>query len=109
MFIIDHKRGDTISWEGTYTDDLGGVVNLTTYSIKCQARSKENKDTVLFTVSTEDNSIDKYNATLGLYRIVLSTITFPIGRYLVDIEYQVSQLIKSSETFELNIIEDITK
>ena len=109
MFIIDHKRGDTISWEGTYTDDLGGVVNLTTYSIKCQARSKENKDTILFTVSTADNTIDKYNPTSGLYRIVLDTTTFPVGRYLVDIEYQVGQLIKSSETFELNIIEDITK
>ena len=109
MFIIDHKRGDTISWEGTYTDDLGGVVDLTTYSIKCQARSKENKEAILFTVSTADNTIDVYDPTHGLYRIVLATQTFAVGRYLVDIEYQVGQLIKSSETFELNIIEDITK
>lgn len=109
MFTIDHKRGDTISWEGSYTDDLGGVVDLTSYSIKCQARSKENTETVLFTVNTEDTTIDKYNPTSGLYRIVLDTTTYPIGRYLVDIEYKTGQLIKSSETFELNIIQDITQ
>lgn len=109
MFTIDHKRGDTISWEGSYTDDLGGVVDLTSYSIKCQARSKEDREAVLFTANTVDNTIDVYNATQGLYRIVLATTTYPVGKYLVDIEYQTGQLIKSSDTFELNIIEDITK
>ena len=109
MFTIDHKRGDTISWECSYTDDLGGVVDITGYTIKCQARSKADESVLLFTVSTTDNTIDKFAPATGNFRIVIDTETFPIGRYLVDIEYRVGTLIKSSDTFELNIYEDITK
>lgn len=109
MFTIDHKRGDTISWECSYTDDLNGVVDITNYTIKCQARSKADESILLFTVSTTDATIDKFAPTTGNFRIVIDTELFPIGRYLVDIEYRVDTLIKSSKTFELNIYEDITK
>ena len=107
-FTIDHKQGDTISWEVNYTDDLGGVVDLTNYSLKCQARRKDNRDIILFSIESPD-TIDVYDATHGNFRIVTDTTTFEVGRYVVDIQYKLGSLIKSSETFELNIYEDVTK
>ncbi len=107
MFTIDHKRGDTISWELEYTDDLGAPVNITSYTIKIQARDKKNLDSLLFTL--EGTDIDKYAPTTGQFRIIHQTTTYPVGRYLVDVQYSITDLVKSCDTFELNIIEDITK
>ena len=108
---INQKLGDTLSWEVSYTDELGGVTDLTNYTIKCQARSKSNRDIVLFSATSEglEPQIDIYDPTEGLFRIVLDTTGFALGDYLVDIEYAVPGLIKSSETFDLVMIEDITK
>lgn len=111
-YTIDHKRGDTISWEIEYTDDLGGVVDLTSYEIRSQARLKKDKTVILFDVASTNelpNKIDVYDAVNGKFRIVLDTETFPVGIYLVDIQMKFGNLIKSSETYELNIYEDITK
>lgn len=110
-FIIDHKHGDTISWDVNYTDDLGGVVDITSYTIRCQARSKSDTSVKLFDLTSvgSEPTIDKYDPTHGNFRIVTDTSTYPIGQYLVDIEYAITGLVKSSETFELNIYEDITR
>lgn len=110
-FIIDHKQGDTISWEAEYRDDLGSIVDITNYIIKCQARDKNDTSKLLFSLTSEgpEPTIDVYDPANGLYRFVIDTNTFPIGRYLVDIEYTIGTLIKSSATFELNIYESITR
>ena len=106
---IDHKQGDTIVWDCHYTDDIGGTVDITTYDLKCQARLKNNMSTILFTVSSLDNTIDKYAPTNGNFKITQSTTDFPIGVYQVDIQYTFSGIVKSTETFELNIYEDVTQ
>lgn len=110
-FTIDHKVGDTISWDVNYTDDLGGVVDITNYEIKCQARLKDNKEVILFDLTSVGTTptIDKYDAANGNFRIVVDTTGFPVARYVVDIQYKLGSLIKSSETFELNIYEDVTR
>ena len=110
-FTIDHKVGDTISWDVNYTDDLGGVVDITNYEIKCQARLKDNKEVILFDLTSVGTTpaIDKYNAVNGNFRIVVDTTDFTVARYVVDIQYKLGSLIKSSETFELNIYEDVTR
>lgn len=110
-YVIDHKRGDTISWEVNYTDDLGGVVDITNYNIKCQARGKDNRALILFDLTSEgvEPTIDKYDPTNGNFRIVVDTANFEVGRYLVDIQFNFGAVVKSSETYELNIYEDITK
>ena len=110
-FTIDHKAGDTISWDVNYTDDLGGVVDITNYEIKCQARLKDNKEVLLFDLTSVGTTptIDKYDAVNGNFRIVVDTTGFPVARYVVDIQYKLGSLIKSSETFELNIYEDVTR
>lgn len=110
-FTIDHKVGDTIAWDVNYTDDLGGVVDITNYEIKCQARLKDNKEVLLFDLTSVGTTptIDKYDAVNGNFRIVVDTTGFPIARYVVDIQYKLGSLIKSSETFELNIYEDVTR
>ena len=110
-FIIDHKRGDTISWDVNYTDDLGGAVDITNYTIRCQARSKNDTSIKLFDLTTEgaEPTIDKYDPTHGNFKIVADTSAYSLGQYLVDIEYSIPGLVKSSETYELNIYEDITR
>lgn len=105
MFTIDHKRGDTISWEVYYTDDLGAPIDISSYSIKIEAREKRNPDNLLFSTT----SVTKYNAAEGQFRLLLDTDSFTVGRYLVDIQYSMTGLVKSSDTFELNILDDITK
>ena len=109
-FTIDHKVGDTISWDVNYTDDLGGVVDITNYEIKCQARLKDNKEVLLFDLTSVGTTptIDKYDAANGNFRIVVDTTGFHVARYVVDIQYKLGSLIKSSETFELNIYEDVS-
>ena len=110
-FTIDHKVGDTISWDVNYTDDLGGVVDITNYEIKCQARLKDNKEVLLFDLTSAGATptIEKYDAVKGNFRIVVDTTDFTVARYVVDIQYKLGSLIKSSETFELNIYEDVTR
>jgi len=105
---LEHKRGDTLIWECEYTDDAGVPVNLTTYEIKCQARSAEGVE--LFNVGTATTGITVTNTLAGTFRVqVDATDTFNLGRYDVDIQYTIGTLIKSSETFSLEIVKDITK
>jgi len=107
MFTIDHKRGDTISWELEYLDDLGAPIDISSYTIKIQARDKKNLSSLLFTL--EGAAISKYDSATGRARVIHATDSYAVGRYLVDIQYSTTGLVKSSDTFELNIIEDITK
>ena len=105
---IEQKRGDTLVWECEYTDDAGVVVDLSTYVIKCEARDKN--DVLLFSLSsTENGEIDIYAPTTGNFRVTVSDTTeFGIRLYDVDIQYTVGTLIKSSETFQLKVVKDIT-
>ena len=105
--LILHKRGDTLNWECEYTDEAGAPVDLTAYSIKCQARDKEG--TLLFSLSEADG-IDVYVPLEGKFRItVLDTTKFDIKVYDIDIQYTIGTLIKSSDTFQLKVTKDITK
>jgi hypothetical protein len=105
--LIKHKRGDTINWECEFIDDAGTPVDLSTYTIKCQARDKSGK--LLFSVSS-NNDIDIYAPLDGKFRLtILDTTKFDTNKYDVDIQYTIGTLIKSSDTFQLEILKDITQ
>lgn len=107
MVKIAHKRGDTLVWECEYTDDAGVPVDLTSYSIRCQARNSVGE--LLFDAN-ESNYINVYNPTLGYFRLTItSTSEWEIGKYTVDVEYTIGTVVKSSDTFNLIVEEDITR
>ena len=107
MVKIAHKRGDTLVWECEYTDDAGVAVDLTNYSIRCQARDSVGE--LLFSAD-ESNFINVYDATSGYFRLTISnTSDWDIGKYIVDVEYTIGTVVKSSDTFNLVIEEDITR
>jgi len=109
MIEIENKRGDTISWECSYVDDAGSKVDITNYVISCEARNESDTNELLFSVSSSSGTIDVYDAINGLFRIIIDTSSFSIGSYVVDIQYVYNGLVKSSDTFRLKIIEDVTK
>lgn len=104
---IELKRGDSLVWEVEYLDDVGVPVDLTSYVIRCQARDSLNL--VLFDVTSADASIDVHTPLSGKFRIVIDTAGFETKTYDVDIEYAIGGVIKSSETFSLVILKDITQ
>ena len=106
---IPLKQGDTLLWECEYTNDAGSAVDLTNYTIKCQARDSYNLDTILFDLSI-GSGITVHTPLEGKFRIEINdTTTFKEGNYKIDIQYSIDNIIKSSETFTLIIEKDITK
>ena len=105
--LIKHKKGDSVVWECEYTDDVGVPVDLSTVAIDCKAVG--NDGVVLFSVSSTDNTIDIHTPQSGLYRVVIEdTVLYVPKDYRVDIQYTVGSIVKSSETFTLRILNDVT-
>lgn len=101
------KKGDSLVWECEYTDDIGAPVDMSTYVVKCQA--KDSSGSLLFDLSSDTSGIDIYDAATGKFRIaVYDTTEFSTGNYEVDIQYTMGVLVKSSETFKLTVVKDIT-
>lgn len=108
---IKLKVGDSIRWGISYKQADGITpVNLTGYTIDVDAYNKESGD-LLFNVgsdvSTQNTYIDIPDRTLGAFNIIVKdTSAFPVGSYLVDIEYTSADGFKiSSKSFELKVVE----
>ena len=103
---IKHKRGDTIDWTGFYK--INNVpINLTNIDISCQFRKADG--TLLF--SPEITKLNQITDT-GKYTIKVPAHTvrdFPVEKLKSDIQYTDSSgNVTSTETFFINILEDVT-
>ena len=102
---ITAKRGDTFGEDViAYSDDaMTQPRDLTGVVIACQG-----KHTTGQKITFSTTIIDAPN---GLFRIEADAVTtagWPLGLYDVDIEFNDGGTVNSTDTFRLNLLEDIT-
>jgi len=103
MANITHKRGDTLEWVVTLTQD-GSVVNISDWTITSQIR----QDTTLIASLTVTKT-DSANGVFSLTATAASTASWSLGTHSVDIEFiNDSGFVVSSQTFTLQLVRDIT-
>ncbi len=99
MESIPHKRGDTFLLTGT-TD-----VPLTGYTIASQVRDKSFKLIAQLTVNITQTS------PTGIYTLSYpaGSSSWPVGLLECDVQYtDGSGFIVSTETFEIDVLRDVT-
>lgn len=108
MNIINHKIGDSITWQINYKQSDGTPVDLTGVIIDIDAINQINKEVLFNILSTESdpNSYLTVDEASGIISIVIKdTTTFKIGAYDVDIEFTDSLGFKrSSKSFILKVV-----
>jgi hypothetical protein len=104
---INFKRGDTFSLTCTRKDGSGSPINLTGYTITSTAKVGTSFSDVL--------TVTIINAAAGIFTLTetaANTATWPISSdasiMYCDVQFVLSGVVKSSETFIINVIEDIT-
>lgn len=103
MANITHKRGDTLEWVVTLTQD-GSIVNISDWTITSQIR----QDTTLIASLTVTKT-DSTNGVFSLTATAASTASWSLGTHSVDIEFiNDSGFVVSSQTFTLQLVRDIT-
>ena len=104
MATITHKRGDTLEWVVTLTDD-SVAVDITDWTIKSQIRDGSYALIYEFLVTKTDAS----NGVFSLSATAAQTATWPLGSALVDIEFtDNTNYVISSQTFTMQLVRDIT-
>jgi len=96
---IIFKRGDTFSLQATVNGE-----DITSWAIQSQIR--DNAGTLI-----SELVVTKTDPANGEYTIAhpSSTSTFPLKLLYCDIQYTVGGVISSTETFRIEVIEDITR
>ena len=104
---INFKRGDTFSLECTRKDNAGVAVNLTGYTITSTAK--------VGTSFSDSLTVAVTNAAAGQFTLsetAANTANWPISSdasiMYCDVQFVLSGVVKSSETFIINVVEDIT-
>ena len=104
------KIGDSIIWKMKLKNADNTAVNLTGFLIDIDAYNKAN-DTQLFNITSGNATANMYisetDLVLGEYSVVIKdTATFPVGDYLVDVEYTSADGFKrSTPTFQIKMVE----
>lgn len=93
------KRGDTFSLQATANGE-----DITTWTIQSQIR--DNSGTLI-----SELDITKTDAANGEYTLTHdgATSSWPLKMLYCDIQYTVGGVISSTETFRIEVVEDITR
>lgn len=103
MATITHKRGDTLEWVVTLTQN-GSAVDITDWTITSQVR----QDTTLVASLTVTKT-NSANGEFSLTALASQTVSWSLGSHSVDIEFiDGSGFVVSSQTFILALVRDIT-
>lgn len=103
MATITHKRGDTLEWVVTLTQN-GSAVDITDWTITSQVR----QDTTLVASLTVTKT-NSANGEFSLTALASQTASWSLGSHSVDIEFiDGSGFVVSSQTFILALVRDIT-
>lgn len=102
MAKINHKRGDTFELTCEVDIDFGNQLTL--------VRSQIRQGAVL----VQELTFTELTATTEKYRYKLSatatqTEAWSARSLSCDIEYQIDDNVASTETFEINVIADVTR
>jgi len=108
MADITLKRGDSINWNCSLIDDQSNPIDITNYTIRTQGKDSE-RTVTLFSL-TNGNGVTITSGANGAYQIqLLDTSSFGLGNFDVDIEFTDSNgIVNSTQTFTLEIVEDVT-
>jgi hypothetical protein len=105
MATITHKRGDTFELTLTLEND-GNAVDITNFTIASQIRQQDDTLVQALTVT----KIDPVNGQFTLTAVDTSTDDWPIANLEVDVEFiEADGTVSSSETFNINVLKDITR
>jgi hypothetical protein len=107
MSTFYFKRGDTFSLECEWTDKDGLPLNLTGYTITSKVKTTGFEDTLVVTI---------VNAAAGLFTIsrsAVNTASWPVtdspkSLLKCDIQRVSGALVRSTQTFFINVEEDVT-
>lgn len=104
MANITHKRGDTLEWVVTLTQN-SVAVDVTQWTIKSQIR----QDTSTLVYEFVVTKTDAVNGVFSLSATPAETASWPLGSLLIDIEFiDPTGYVISSQTFTMQIVRDIT-
>lgn len=102
--MITVKKGDTLSFIVKRSDEAGEPMTGDAAKLRSQIRTK--KDELIATFTITETIIP------GEYLFVVSALvtdTMLPGIYLFDIEYTDGEIVKSSDTMEIQVLKDVTK
>ena len=107
MGNIYHKTGDTLSLTCTFTDSNGDAIDLTSYTLASKVKATGFEDTLTVTVTDATAGIVVISAT------ATATASWPVSTssksYLYcDIQLTLGEVVQSTETFQIVVVEDIT-
>lgn len=102
MSEVQAKRGDTLILACTRTDAAGDPVDLTGQTITSQMKYLDESINLSVLVT------DAAAGTLELFVSAAAMENASIGRYSCDVEFDTGTRIISTETFYINVLEDIT-
>lgn len=105
MTTITHKRGDTFTLAVTeYLDaEMQSPRDLTGVTITCQMRHPWGEDLVSLTPALTDAAAGTFTLTAA------DTEAWRIGKWSCDIEFDEGGVVNSSETFAIDVVEDVTR
>lgn len=104
--LAPFKRGDTFSLACTWKQ-LGVATSITGLAIQAQIRNTYEMSLVdELTVIPANQSTD-----IGKFTLVstLPTTNWPIGTLICDLQISNGEAIRSSDSFYIPVIEDVTK
>ena len=100
--VIECKQGNTLTFACQYMGD-DGCSPISVDNINISAKMMDENGSIVATfVVTKDIAI------IGGYTIKTQTDTLSVGVYKVDIRYQDSDIILSSDTFIIDLNQRIT-
>lgn len=104
--VLEFKRGDTVMLGCTATGETGTAVNLTGVTVAAQLRDSEGNLIC-------DMEFEPVSLALGTFELWVPSGTEPVvGDHKIDIQYTDTSgtrpLVRSSETFYIRIIGDVT-
>lgn len=108
--VIEYKLGDTVMMSATALKDDDTPFPLTGVTVKAQVRAVDETSTLLC-----DLDYVAVSAVDGTYELwePASAPAWAVGEYKVDVQYESTvsgrQLIRSTETFYIRIIQDVTE
>jgi hypothetical protein len=107
MAQIYHKRADTFTLSCVWRDAAGSPVNLSGYIIASQVRTETFVDNLVVTVTNAANG--EFTVTRAASFTALWPITTYATNLFCDIEFSLTGTVVSSETFEIVVVQDITR
>ena len=103
--LAPFKRGDTFSLACTYKS-AGVATSITGLTIKAQVRNPFNMSLVSELTVVAGNQ----STAAGTFTLISSdTTAWPIGNLVCDIQITSGSTIRSSDSFYIPVIEDVTQ